>query len=157
MNRLSFENNGSARRPKKSSRPRKVITARRISVLGTAITVAMGCGIPLLSLVLSHLGGSLLADGSELLGLLALVLCVSVLIVSLSHLAWAIGDITKSRTSANWCLAITVDMSLVLAELVGVFGTPEGVELLRVGLMVSVTIASMVLNCWAFLQHKPCK
>src|SRR5262249_32285327 len=60
------------------------------------ITVGMGCGIPGLSLALSSIGGRLLQEGHAGLGCAALVLCCSVLAVSLSHLAWAVRDITRS-------------------------------------------------------------
>jgi len=101
--------------------------------------------VPLLSLSLSNLGGRLLA---------ALGLCVSVLAVSLAHLAAAIRAITKSGRCSSWALAITVDLSLVLSELIGVFGTNADVETLRLGLMCSVTGSSMVLNVYAFLRHR---
>jgi hypothetical protein len=63
------------------------------------LTVGLGCGIPGLSLSLSSIGGRLLEEGHTALGTAALTLCCSVLAVSLSHLAWAIQDITGS---ARW-------------------------------------------------------
>jgi hypothetical protein len=42
---------------------------------------------------------------------------VCVLVVSLSHLAWAIGDITRSPWWACWLLAVAFDLCLVLGEL----------------------------------------
>ncbi len=141
----------------KRRKARKILDARHVSRLEKMITIAMGCGIPLLSLSLSRLGGHLLATGTVVLGIVALALCVTVLGVSLSHLAWAIGQITKSNFWASWCLAVAVDLSLVLAELIGVTGAAHEVEGLRLGLMVSVTVASMILNCWAFLRHQSAK
>jgi hypothetical protein len=80
----------------------------------------------------------------------ALGLCCSVLAVSLSHLAWAVRDITRSAWWQAWCLAAAIDLSLVLGELAGV----AGFELWVVPVvMVSVTVVSAVLNCWAFLRH----
>jgi len=138
---------------KKQTRKALVMTRVQASNLGRYITVAMGCGIPLLSLSLSHLGGSLLACGTwatTFLGVFAFGLCVAVLGVSLSHLAWAIGDITKSPRWASVALAISVDCSLLVGELIGVFGADAGVERLRIGLMIAVTVSSAVLNTWAF-------
>jgi len=120
--------------------------------LSLCITVSMGCGIPLLSLSLSHLGGALLVSGHAFLGLVALGLCVSVLGVSLAHLAWAIENVTKSSFWPSLALAVAVDLSLVLCELVGVFAADAGVGGLRLGLMLSVTVASQALNTWAFLR-----
>jgi hypothetical protein len=111
----------------------------------------MGCGIPLLSLGLSSSGGRLLEQSHIGLGVSALVLCCSVLAVSLSHLAWAIRDITRSYLWQAWCLAVAVDVAVVLCELCQVAGLE-----LWVGpvLMGALTAASAGLNCWAFLRHQ---
>src|SRR5262245_1343007 len=61
-----------------------------------AITVGLGCGVPGLSLALSSIGGRLCAAGQYGLGVASLGLCCTVLAVSLSHLAWAVRDITRS-------------------------------------------------------------
>jgi hypothetical protein len=114
------------------------------------ITMGMGAGIPCLSLALSSIGGRLAAEGHHALGGGALVLCCSVLAVSLSHLAWAIRDITRSAWWQSWCLAAAVDLSLVLGELAGIAGYASWVV---AAVMVSVTLCSAVLNCWAFLRH----
>jgi hypothetical protein len=45
-----------------------------------------------------------------------------VLAVSLSHLAWAVRDITGSTWWQSWCLAGTTDLALVLGELAHVAG-----------------------------------
>jgi len=143
----------SVRSQKKTNKKALVMTKVQASNLGRYITVAMGCSIPLLSLSLSHLGGSLLACGTWgtcTLGVFALLLCIAVLGVSLSHLAWAIEDITKSPAWASIALAISVDCSLLVGELVGVFGAEANVETLRIGLMIAVTVSSAVLNTWAF-------
>jgi hypothetical protein len=114
------------------------------------ITVGMGCGIPCLSLARSSIGGRLWVDGHCVLGTGALVLCSAVLAVSLSHLAWAVEDITRSHRWQSWCLALAVDCSLVLGELAGIAGYASWVV---AAVMVSVTLCSAVLNCWAFLRH----
>jgi hypothetical protein len=85
------------------------------------------------------------------LGCAALVLRGAVLAVSLSHLAWAIQDITRSAVWQAFCLAGAIDLSMVLCELARV----AGFELWVVPvLMGAVTVASAGLNCWAFLRHK---
>jgi hypothetical protein len=115
-----------------------------------AITVGMGCGVPGLSLALSSIGGRLCAAGHYGLGVASLALCCSVLAVSLSHLAWAVRDITRSAHWQAWCLAGAIDLSLVLGELAGVAGFDLWVVPL---VMAAVTVTSAVLNCWAFLRH----
>lgn len=122
----------------------------QVSAARRWITIGMGCGIPCLSLALSSIGGQLCMSGHLGLGIAALALCCSVLAVSLSHLAWAVRDITGSARWQSWCLAGAIDLSLVLGELAGVAGFESWV----VGaVMVSVTIVSAVLNCWGFLRH----
>jgi hypothetical protein len=123
----------------------------RLAVLRRWLTVGMGCGIPGLSLALSSLGGLLVRGGQIWMGGGSLALCGAVLSVSLSHLASAVQDITKSAVWQAWCLAVAIDVSLVLCELAHVAGY-EG--LLVPCLMAAVTVASMGLNCWAFLRHK---
>jgi hypothetical protein len=123
--------------------------ARLDSRFGRALTVGLGCGIPGLSLALSSIGGRLLAEGHPYLGGAALVLCSAVLAVSLSHLAWAIQDITRSARWQAWALALAVDVALVLGELACVAGAGWW---LVTALMVAVACVSAVLNCWAFLR-----
>jgi hypothetical protein len=137
------------RKPRR--KPRAVVTARAVGRGRVCITVGMGCGVPVLSLALSSIGGQLVAQGHGVLGGGALVLCCSVLAVSLSHLAWAVRDITRSAWWQSWCLAAAIDLSLVLGELAGVAGFSCWVV---PAVMVSVTVVSAVLNCWAFLRHR---
>src|SRR3984885_1571586 len=128
----------------------KAMPARSVSRARRWITVGMGCGIPCLSLALSSIGGRLCMGGRLLLGGSALGLCCAVLAVSLSHLAWAVRDITGSARWQSWCLAGAIDLSLVLGELAAVAGFSLWVVPV---VMVAVTAVSAVLNCWAFLRH----
>lgn len=143
IERMRPSANGVAKRPAKGRAVPAVGRVRRV------LTVGLGCGIPALSLSLSHTGGELLRHGHYGLGSAALVLCGSVLAVSLSHLAWAIEDITHSARWQAWCLAVAVDVALVLGELTRVAGFTSWVV---PALMASVTVVSAALNCWAFLR-----
>ena len=137
-------------KPKGKTRQRGKRAARVVSRGRRGITVGMGCGIPCLSLALSSIGGRLCQDGQHVLGGSALALCSAVLAVSLSHLAWAVRDITGSARWQAWCLAGAIDLSLVLGELAGIGGFRLWVVPVVMG---SVTVVSAVLNCWAFLRH----
>lgn len=116
------------------------------------ITIAIGCGIPLLSLAMSKIGGTLLPT-HLLLGLFAFGLMIAVLVVSLPHLAWSIADITKSDKKSSWFLAVALDLSLVLCELVHVYASESGLNVIIYLVMATVAIASMILNCWAFKNN----
>jgi hypothetical protein len=140
-----------ATRKVKSKKVKPVIVGTAATWARRTITIGLGCGIPGLSLALSSIGGRLLLTGQAYLGIAALALCCSVLAVSLSHLAGAIKDITHSLDWQSWCLAVAVDSSLVLCELSGVVGFHHWAV---AAVMVSVTVTSAALNCWAFLQHK---
>ncbi len=117
------------------------------------MTVALGVGIPLLSLAMSRLGGSLAIGEVYLLSLLAFGLMLAVLGVSLSHLAWAIGNITRSAARPSWALAIALDLSLVLCELVHVYAASLGLAWVCFAVMAAVALTSMLLNVYAFLMH----
>jgi hypothetical protein len=117
-----------------------------------ALTLIMGATIPLFSLALSNIGGTL-ANSHLLLAGFAFTLMACVLAVSLSHLAWAIEDITKSKPWASWLLAVSFDLALVLGELCKIMAEEAGVGLVTSALMVAVCGLSMFLNCWAFLKH----
>lgn len=138
-------------RPK--GKPRAKAGRRVVSRARRWITVALGAGIPGLSLALSSIGGRLVSEGHGPLGGAVLGVCAAVLAVSLSHLAWAIRDITGSSRWQSWCLAVAVDVSLVLGELARIGGAGWWLVSL---VMAAVTVTSAVLNCWAFLAHR-CK
>jgi hypothetical protein len=153
--------NGAARprgrkpRSLEQSKPRVQRRARRLTAghFRAGMTVGMGCGIPLLSLSLSTISGTLARSGHGVLSGAAALLTVSVLSVSLSHLAWAVRDITGSPRWASWALAIAFDVALVLGESTRVHASDAGLEQLVTAVMVAVCGLSMVLNCWAFFRH----
>ncbi len=146
-------NGTSHKSPKTARRGAKLVTARSVGSARLAITVGLGCAIPLLSLYLAAQGGALLGESWTAcgLGVLCLTLCCASLGLSLSHLASAISDITRCGTRAAWALAVVLDCSLVASELANAAG--HGTWLVY-GFMASVTAASMALNCWAFLAGK---
>jgi hypothetical protein len=100
------------------------------------------------------IAGTLAQAGHQVLAGAGLALTVSVLAVSLSHLSWAISDITRSGRGSSWALAVTVDLAVVLCEAVHVFAPDAGLNALATSLMVCVCLASMTLNVWAFLRHR---
>jgi hypothetical protein len=131
-------------------RPPQFWTAARFKA---GMTVGMGCGIPLLSLSLSTISGTLARSGHGVLSGAAALLTASVLSVSLSHLAWAVREITGSPRWASWALAIAFDVALVLGESTRVYASDAGLEQLVTAVMVAVCGLSMLLNCWAFFKH----
>ncbi len=145
-----FGTNGKATTVKASKVKSKASKPQRDARVRHGITVGMGCGIPCLSFALSNIGGRLIAEGHMALGSSAMALCCVVLTVSLSHLAWSVRDITRSAVWQSWCLAVAIDLSLVLGELASVSGFDSW---LTSAVMVSVCVVSAVLNCWAFLRH----
>lgn len=134
---------------KKVKSKRKV--AEPMNAPRKAITVAMGAGIPLFSLGLSTVAGTLARSGYGVLSGSALLLTAAVLAVSLSHLAWAVRDITRSALWASWSLAVAFDLALVLGEMVHVYAVEAGLGTLVTVIMAAVCGVSMVLNVWAFL------
>ncbi|HZR55212.1 MAG TPA: hypothetical protein VFB06_37710 [Streptosporangiaceae bacterium] len=153
--------NGTARRPGKGRaraegkpRRRPLMTAGRFKA---GLTLAMGCGIPLGSLALSTVAGTLARSGHYVLAGSAAGLTGCVLAVSLSHLAWAVRDITSSPRWASWALAVAFDLALILGESVHVYATDADLGGLVTAVMVAVCGLSMVLNCWAFFRHPAAK
>lgn len=137
-----------------AQKPARRAMVSRQPRLALWLTVAMGVAIPLLSLSLSTVAGTLARTGHTGLALAGLGLCATVLAVSLSHLAWAVRDITASGPKASWALAVATDLTIVLCESVHVFADDAGIGCLVTAMMVSVTLASMALNVWAFLRHR---
>lgn len=130
---------------------RRTIKAATVSRARTAITVVMGTGIPAVSLYTSHRAGELFTANAYMCGAMFLIVCVTILALSLSHLATAIGDITRSSHRDSWLLAIALDAGIVVCELTRAAGHDGGA--LATLFLVGITGASMLLNCWAFLNH----
>jgi len=134
-----------------TARKRNQVKAATMSKARKALTITMGCGIPAVSLYTSHRAGELLTVGAYVGGLMFLAVCLTVLALSLSHLATAIGDITRSNVRDSWLLAVALDAGIVVCELTKAMGHDGG--WLAMAFLVGITGASMLLNCWAFLTH----
>jgi hypothetical protein len=147
------------KRPVKTKEQNEVQASRRWGrrQVKKAAMITMGIAIPLLSLGLSHTGGTLLRERENLftvaLGVAALTLMGCVLVVSLSHLAWSVEDLTRSAKQASWLLAVTFDLLLVLGELVHVAARETGANVIVTVMMVAVCGLSIFLNIWAFWWH----
>jgi hypothetical protein len=141
------------KKSKKAKAPTRLAktTADRIKFWAT---IVMGVFMPLLSLGLSFTGGNLLGNSHLVLSCLSFVMMACVLSVSLAHLAWSIGDITRSPAWASWLLAVAFDSCLVLGELCHIQAEEAGVGTVCTTMMVAVCGLSMFLNCWAFLRHR---
>lgn len=125
-----------------------------LTVFRRRVTVALGIAIPLLSLSLAHVAGSLAALGLVGLALTAAGCGLSVLAVSLSHLADAIADITKAPPWQAWLLAATLDLSLVVCELCHVYAHDPALWWWTAAIMATVVAFSMALNVYAFLSDR---
>lgn len=141
-----------APKPKKK-RKAKARSAPDGSRYKLALTVALGIFIPVMSLATSKVAGTLAGHGHYALATFAAGIGLAVLAVSLSHLAWAIRDVTGSGPQASWALAVALDCSLVMCELVHVTAADAGLDTVCWCVVVVVASFSMVLNCHAFLNH----
>lgn len=122
--------------------------AKQLGRMESALTLVLGCGIPLLSLALSRIAGALYAQHHLVLAYTLAVLVLCVLAVSLSHVAEAIREITGSERWLSWSLAIAIDASLVTCEVVNVTAAIEQITCwLVIGAVVAVSAA---LNVYAF-------
>lgn len=120
----------------------------------TALTVALGILIPLLSVCASKVAGTLFLNGHYALAAFGAAVGGAVLAVSLSHLAWAIADVTGSGPRSSWALAVALDCSLVLCELVHTSAADCGLCAVCWCVLVAVAVFSAVLNVHAFINHK---
>jgi hypothetical protein len=116
------------------------------------LTLTMAGFIPLLSLTLSRVTGTLFADNRFGLATFAAVITTTVLSVSLPHLSHAIGLITQSSKRVSWALAIAFDLGIVLAEMVHVAGSASLTEV-AVIILFALSVMSAVLNYIAFTRH----
>ena len=132
-------------------------TKSQPAAAGTAykrgLTIALGVFIPLMSVATSKIAGTLAGHGHYALAAFAALIGVAVLAMSLSHLAWAIRDVTGSGARSSWALAVALDCGIVLCELVHVAAGAAGLSLVCWAVLVVVAGFSMVLNCHAFLHH----
>jgi len=118
------------------------------------LTVALGVFIPLMSVAMSKVAGTLATHGHHGLAAFGAGIGAAVLPVSLSHLAWAVRDITGSGPRSSWALAVALDCSLVLCELTHVQAADAGLGAVCWAVLAVVAGFSMVLNCHAFLNHR---
>lgn len=121
------------------------------------LTIALGVFIPLASLAMSKVAGTLASTGYYGLAVFGLMIGVAVLAVSLGHLAWAIGDVTGSTKKQSWALATALDCGIVLCEFCNVFAADTGLEWVCWSFLAATIGFSMVLNCYAFLNHREVK
>lgn len=139
-----------SRKPAKKQKP-----AAWVEALRRGMTVGLGCFVPVLSLALSKIAGTLATHGLYALAAFAFALTVAVLIVSLPHLAWSVGDITGSGRRTSWSLAVALDMTIVLCEFVHTFAAEAGLDVVAYAITGAVCAFSMLLNCWAFFNDRP--
>src|SRR5262245_10646238 len=97
VNRLPQTNGSPAkapRKPAKRSRRKGKAMAAPMPRLALGLTLGAGVGIPGLTLALSTIAGRLAAAGYGSWAGAVGAVGGTVLVVSLSHLAWAVGNIT---------------------------------------------------------------
>src|SRR5688572_26278416 len=105
-------------RTRKASKPRSrsAKKTRTLTKMENALTVALGTGVPALSLAMSGVAGAMSIAGQGVLSMAAAFLVVCVLAVSLTHVADAIQEVTGSKRWLAWSLAVAVDASLIVCE-----------------------------------------
>lgn len=157
MNRVNANGLPALETPRKGrTAPRREKTTPapwKADAFRTGMKVFLGVGVPLLSLSMSCIAGTLARAGVYWLAGFALALMLAVLGVSLLHVAWAVGDITRSDWRTSTALAVALDLSLVLTELCQVYADGLGLDAVCYAVMASVAAASMALNVYAFLYH----
>lgn len=147
-----FSRNGSPK--KKTKAPKKKVAASTMATWRQGATIGLGVAIPGLTFYLSWLGATYLPRGGAetALGVGAFGTCILALCLSLSHLAWAVGDITGSGKWSSLAMGGAIDLALIWSDIAIALGNGSvGVY----AAMAAITAASMFLNCWAFLLHKP--
>lgn len=121
--------------------------ARPASRFCSTMTVALGVFVPAISLTMSSLAAQQFMSGGVVLGGAFAVLVGCVLLVSLTHLAEAIEDLTGSSRLISWATAITFDACLVAFEVAHKLG--EGGAVVPV-MIAAVAVISAALNVHAF-------
>lgn len=116
------------------------------------LTYTMAAFIPVMSLVIARSSGVLLTQGYPVLAGFGGFIAVMVLSVSLPHLAHAIGLVTASHQRVSWALAVAFDLGIVFAELTHSIG-PDDLRILTLGMLISLTSMSAVLNGIAFTRR----
>ncbi len=152
LNRIAgFSGIGKTSTKKTNKRVTKNERVADLAGIRKVISVGLGIAIPALSLTLAHVAGTLV---NECPGLALFIgICgVSILVVSLSHLAEAIHDATGAAKWQGWAIAITLDLSIIGCELSHVFSKNEALWYWTTALMVVVMLFSMILNVYAFLK-----
>ena len=139
------------RKPKAKKKTKGEI-AQDLYKFKVGIAIALGIAIPALSISVSHIAGTL-ASEVPLLAIFMGVCGVSVLYVSLSHLAEAIQDTTGSTTRLAWSMAVLLDFAIVGCELTHVYSHNAELWWWATGLMLVTMLFSMVLYVYAFLKH----
>ena len=115
--------------------------------------VALGCAIPFLVLLVSHLSHAAFHKGLPHypLGFFGVFVCASILFVSLKHTSEAVRDLTCSTGREGWAMAIALDLGLVFGETARFF-LPEQATAIY-ALIGIVAIFSAMANSYGF-THK---
>lgn len=132
---------------RKAEREARELTQRRFRRWGT---VAMAVMIPLFSMSCARFAGSLLAEGTYWLAVVAGGLAVTSLVVSLAHLTEAIELITGSARRPALALAIAFDGGVILSELTHVVSKDGTLRVVALALLIALTLLSIALNWYAF-------
>lgn len=110
----------------------------------------LAMAMPLFALVLAKVAGTLAQGGKTELACFAGTIGVSCLLVSLADCKQSIQAITGVLTWQAWAVAITVDLAIVVGELVLTFAPELGLDVWVGALMVAVGVFSMGFNAFAF-------
>jgi len=133
---------------KRKSRGKEVKQSR----FERTLTYIMAGFIPALSLTLARVAGLLHVGEFPYLSGFAAFIAITVLSVSLPHLAHAVKLITCSSKRVSWALAVAFDCGIVLSELVHATG-PQNLHWVALGMLIALSCMSAVLNAIAFTRH----
>lgn len=127
---------------------RKVKSVRKVNRVKLAAKIVLGVGIPSLVLSMSSLFGTLASERNALAVLPACV-GLTMLYVSLSHVADSVARLTGSTTHHAYAMAIALDVGIVTCELVGMTGQAGMIPGMT---LTGCTVTSMLLNVYAFTR-----